>query len=155
MPQTLLPIYGDGQIQISELVWYKKDLGQIYYFHGGLPIFTHAVDDGASFRLITSQLVAMGNCRQSDIVRTFGIAAISVKRYAKKYRQQGAAGFFAPRRTRGANVLTQAMLARAQDLLSSGLGASQTARQLDLKPDTVRKAIAAGRLTRGGKKRGP
>lgn len=154
MPQTLLPIYGDGQIQISELVWFKKDRGQIYYFHGGLPIFTHAENDSASFRLITSQLVAMGNCSQSDIVRTFGIAAISVKRYAKKYREEGAAGFFARRRTRGAGVLTPQMLARAQELLSSGLAPPQVARQLDLKPDTVRKAITAGRLTRGEKKRG-
>lgn len=153
MPQRLLPLYSDGQTRISELVWYEKRDGRVFYFHGGLPVFTHAVEDAASFRLITSQLVEMGNCKQSEIVRAFAIAPISVKRYAKKYREEGAAGFFTPRRARGANVLTPQVLARAQELLSAGTSPPETARQMELRPDTIRKAIRDGRLRAREKKR--
>jgi hypothetical protein len=72
----------------------------------------------------------------------------------KKFREQGHSGFYAARATRGASVLTAEVLARAQELLSSGLSAPQTARELGLKPDTVRKAIGAGRLVKGKKKAG-
>lgn len=154
MPQTLLPLYGEGQNPISELLWYEKRGDQIYYFHGGLPVFTHFADDHASFRLITSQMVETNNCTQMEIVRAFGISSISMKRYVKKYREEGAAGFFRPQRVRGAGVLTPEVLARAQELLSSGQSPPQVARQMGLKADTVRKAIASGRLNRPEKKRG-
>jgi hypothetical protein len=152
MPQTLLPLYGEGQNRISDVVWYEKREGQIFYFHGGLPIFTHSSSDEASFRMITSQLVVAGNCTQSEVVEAFGISKISMKRYTKKFREDGPGGFYSARATRGAGVLTAEVLAQAQELLLSGLSAPQTARELGLKPDTVRKAIAAGRLVKGEKK---
>ena len=41
----------------SELAFEQRD-GQVYYFNGHLPVFTHPVDDIASFRFFTSQLIA-------------------------------------------------------------------------------------------------
>jgi len=70
----------------------------------------------------------------------------------KKYREKGAAGFFAPRPTRGARVLTDEVLAKVQAKLDEGLHPSLVSDQLGLKRDTVRKAIAAGRLHRPKKK---
>ena len=54
--------------------------------------------------------------------------------------------FFQPRRTRGATVLTTDVLADAQALLSQGVSRRQVAEQLDVRYDTLRKAINQGRL---------
>lgn len=70
--------------------------------------------------MITSQFIENGRCRQVDIVKAFGVSAVSVKRYVKKYRQGGVKSFYQPRATRGAHVLTPEVLHEAQDLLNTG-----------------------------------
>ena len=47
---------------------------------------------------------------------------------------------------RGASVMTPEVTARAQQLLAAGWSRSETAAELVLKPDTLRKAIQQGRL---------
>ncbi|NCU31566.1 MAG: helix-turn-helix domain-containing protein [Candidatus Moranbacteria bacterium] len=39
-------------------------------------------------------MVVNGNATQTEIVRAFGVSSISVKRWVKKYRTEGARGFF-------------------------------------------------------------
>jgi hypothetical protein len=63
-----------------------------------------------------------------------------------KYEQEGIAGFFRPRKTRGATVLTQEVVAPAQVLLSQGRSRRQIADELGIRYDTLRKAINQGRL---------
>ncbi len=83
-----------------------------------MSIFSHHVDDLASFRMITSQLYINGNCKQIDIVNAFGVTANSVKRYVKKYREKGMEGFFQKRVIkRTAHVLTPQVMQRAQEML--------------------------------------
>jgi transposase len=43
-------------------------------------------------------LVVNGNCKQSEIVKAFNVSAISVKRWVKKYREQGTKAFFLTKR---------------------------------------------------------
>ncbi len=93
------------------------------------------------------------NCKLVEISKAFGIPIITVKRGVKKYREKGAAGFFAPRPTRGARILTDEVLAKVQAKLDEGLHPSLVSDQLGLKRDTVRKAIASGRLHRPSKKK--
>jgi hypothetical protein len=78
--------------EINDLVSFAKRVGTVYYFNGPMPVFSHAESDRPSFRMFTSQLVVNGNCTQAQIVRAFGISAISMKRYVKQYRQSGAGG---------------------------------------------------------------
>ena len=59
---------------------------------------------------------------QAQIVRAFGISGISMKRYVKRYRQSGTAGFFRPRKTRQPRVLMPSVLAKAQELIQRGGG---------------------------------
>lgn len=66
-----------------------------------MPIYCHHEDDLDSFHLITSQIVDMGNATQAEIVRAFGISTTSMKRWVKRYRENGSKGFFAKRRGRG------------------------------------------------------
>jgi hypothetical protein len=58
-----------------------------------MPVFCHAENDIATFRMSTSQFCESVCARQSDIVRAFGVTSISVKRAVKLYRKKGTKGF--------------------------------------------------------------
>ncbi len=58
IPQLQLPVLPASSTQItSELAFQQRD-AQVFHFNGDLPVFTHPLDDIASFRRFTSQLVA-------------------------------------------------------------------------------------------------
>ena len=154
MPQTLLPLFCEDVTPINEMVAYAKRDGQVYYFHAGLPVFSHAEDDERSFRLITAQLAVNGACRQAEIVRAFGISSISMKRWAKRYREEGAAGFFSSPRKRKPRVLTEEVLARAQEMLISDESRAEVADALGIKRGTFYGAIRSGRLVEAKKNSG-
>lgn len=154
MPESILPLFLDGCQPITDLLSYQRRDGLIYYFHGSFPIFNHAEEDDASFRLFTSQLIANGQCKNADIQRAFGITKIGVCRALKKFREGGSEAFYAPKRTRGAAVLTAEVLSQAQELLDSGVGWKAAAERLEIKPDTLRKAIRHGKLHEGSQKKG-
>jgi transposase-like protein len=146
MPQMLLPIFPTELTLINNKIGFQKNEGSVYYFNGMMPIFSHAEDDLASFRFITSQMVVLGNATQAEIVRAFGISPISMKRYVKRYRERGLAGFFDTPRRRGPSVLTNEILDKVQLLLDQGQSVSSIASQLNLRSDTLNKAIRDGRL---------
>ena len=132
--------------EINSLVSFAKREGTVYYFNGPLPVFSHVQEDKASFRMFTSQLVVNGNCTQMEVVRAFGISAISMKRYVKIYRREGVSGFFKSRAARQPRVLTPEVLQKAQDLMQQGKERNAVAQELGIKSDTLRKAIQAGRI---------
>ena len=96
--------------------------------------------------MFTSQLVCHALCKQPDIVRVFGVSGKSVKRYVAKFREEGIVAFYQPRKTRGATVITNEIILQAQERLSRGLSRREVAEELDIKYDTLRKAINQGRL---------
>ena len=143
MPQLQLPIFPVGVTHITAELAFECREGVVTY----LPVFRHAVDDRRTFRMIVSQFVVNGNARQAEIARAFGIPLVNVKRAVRRHREQGAAGFFAPRGgKRGRTVLTAEVTEKLQELLDAGRPSAQVAREFGLKPDTVRKAVRAGRL---------
>jgi transposase len=109
-------------------------------------VFTHHEDDHKSFQIFASQLYINGNCKQMDIVRAFGVSAISVKRWVKKYREGGSGAFFTKPKQRKPRVLTADVISRAQELLDEGWPRSRIAEELSLKPDTLYQAVRSGRL---------
>jgi hypothetical protein len=147
MPQALLPLVPDGATAINGFFSVVREGGQWTYYLGVRPVFQHAEDDQRSFRMFTAQLICQGGCRQSEIVRTFGVSAISVKRSVKQYRANGIEGFYQRRRGRGATVLTPEIAQQAQSLLFQGRSRSQVAAQLGLKLDTLRKGILQDRVS--------
>jgi len=154
MPQTLLlPIFPADATPINDLISFCKRDGAVYYFHGCLPVFTHAESDLKSFRLYTSQLVVNGTCTQAELVRAFGISSISMKRHVKRLRAGGSQAFFGPRRKRKPRVLTPEVLRQAQELLAQGEERSAVAKTLSIKLDTLSKAVRAGRLAELSKKK--
>ena len=150
MPQMLLPMFPYESTSINPLLGFCRKDDMVYYFNGMMPIFSHAVTDLKSFRLITSQLIVNGVATQRDIVDAFGVSLISVKRYVKTYREEGADGFFKPRKGRGSTVLTSEVLAKIQGYLNVNeyRSVSSICEELGLKADTVNKAIRDGRLHR-------
>jgi hypothetical protein len=152
MPQMMLPIFPDDVVYLNSNLAVRKENGQIIYFNGMMPVFTHAEDDIESFQMITSQFCCSGIVKQVDVVRAFGVTDISVMRTVKRYRQFGPAGFYAPRKTRGAAVLTDGVIEKAQGMLDEGKGLSEIATALSLKRDTLGKAVRDGRLHQVKKK---
>jgi transposase-like protein len=152
MSQMILPIFPVGATYItSSLVFENRD-NHITYFHGSLPIFSHAKDDVSSFRMIISQFYINGHAKQADIARAFGVTAIFVKRSVKIYKEHGIKGFYAPKKTRGTAVLTSLILEEIQRELNEGKSISAISSKLDLKADTIRKAVLDGRLQQIKKK---
>lgn len=87
MIQTQLPFFPEDATLINRLLGVQKKEDIVCYFNGQMPIYQHLKDDYDSFRLITSQFIINGNCKQMDIVRCFGVSKISVMRWVKKYRE--------------------------------------------------------------------
>lgn len=146
MPQIQLPIFPAASTAItSELAFEQRD-GQVCYFNGHLPVFTHAADDIASFRFFTSQLIANGTATQAQISRAFGVPLITVKRMCKKLREHGAAAFYRPAPPVTGHKLTPELIARAQALLDEGRPVPAIGKELGVRPNTIHKAISHGRL---------
>ena len=146
MPQALLPLIPHGATPINDLISVVREGQKWTYFFGIQPVFQHPENDRRSFGMFTAQLCCQGACTQAQIVRTFGVSKNSVLRSVEKYRREGTAGFFQPRRGRGPSVMTPEVTARAQKLLDRGHSRGEVAKELSVEVDTLRKAIHKGRL---------
>ncbi len=122
------------------------------YLNGHLPVFQHAPDDLAAFRLFTSQLVVNGTVSQAEIARAFHVPSKTVKRYVKRFREGGSKSFFVVPRRRSASVLKGEVKEQAQALLDEGRSVPEVARKLAVLPDTLHKAIRAQRLHQSKKR---
>ena len=152
MLERQLPMYPEGVTHINNLIGFEKRDGKVTYFNGHMPIFSHDEKDIVTFRMITAQFCVQGNAKQAEISRVFGVPSVTVKRAVKRYREKGPKGFYEPRVTRGSVVLTDDVLVQAQRLLDEGKSNSEISTELDVKADTLRKAILSGRLRKAEKK---
>lgn len=153
MPQIQMPIFPSGVTHITSNIAFSYQDGKVCYLNGHLPVFIHEQNDLATFRFFTTQLIVNGSVKQGDIARAFGIPLRTVKRYVKRYRQNGAKGFYVPPKTRSASKLTGEVLEKAQALLNECRSIPETGRELGLLPNTLHKAIRAGRLHKTSKKK--
>lgn len=153
MPQTVLPIFPAESTPINDVLSFINREGTVFYFHGCMPVFSHGEKDLRSFNMFTSQLATNGQCKQVEIVKAFGVSAISVKRHVKKFRDGGPGAFFKQRSGKKSSVWTPDVLGQAQALLNEGKTRQEVAELLDIKPDTVYRALRSGRLVELGKKR--
>ncbi len=147
MPQLQLPTFPPGATEITPEMAVQKQDGRVFYLYGHLPVFQHDEQDLKSFRMFTSQLIANGTVKQKDIVRTFGVPLITVKRSVKLYRERGVEGFFQPKvRKYSGSVLKGEVLERARTLLEEGWSVPEVASELGVLANTLHKAIRAKRL---------
>ena len=153
MPPLQSPTFPIGVTPITSLLGFLKEDNNITYFYGSLPVFSHKEEDKDSFRMITAQFCASGHTKQIEIARAFGVTSISVKRSVKLYRAEGPRGFYKPKIRRGAAVLTPSVIKQAQQLLSEHEEVGNISLKLNIKPDTLSKAIRAGKLYKLAKKK--
>jgi transposase-like protein len=153
MPQVQLPLFPAGTTHLNNDLAFECHNGQVTYFNGHLPVFTHAQDDLAAFRLFTSQLVVNGSATQGDIRRAFGVPKVAVQRAVDKYRAGGAAAFFVPSKPQPGRKLTPEVLLQVQARLDQGESVPEIGRQTGVLANTIHKAIRAGRLRGGAKKK--
>ncbi len=117
------------------------------YCVGVQPFAVHPASDRRVFGLTVAQLIVAGACRPCEVVRAFGVPKRFVLRSVKRLREGGHESFFAPRSGgRGATVLTAPVLTQAQQWLDEGAAKSAVAARLNVSSDTLRKALADGRL---------
>ena len=152
MPQVQLPLFSAGTKPITSELAFERREDQVVYFNGQLPVFTHPVEDLASFRLFTTQLIVNGTATQGEIVKAFGVPVITVKRCCRQYREGGASVFFKPPARRQGHRLTAERLAQAQALLDAGQSVPVISAQLNILASTLHKAIDDGRLKQVKKK---
>jgi transposase len=153
VPQLQLPIFPAGVTEINHRIAVQKEASTVWYLHGHLSVFQHAEEDVRSFRMFTSQMIAGGAVKPKEIVKTFGVPMITVKRYMKLYRDQGTEGFYAAKpRHSSASVLKGPVLEQAQRLLDEGRSVPEVAEAVQVLANTLHKAIRAGRL-RGSQKK--
>lgn len=153
MPQVQLPLFPAGTTRLNDSLAVECRDGQITYFNGHLPVFTHAREDLAAFRLFTSQLVINGSASQGDIRRAFGVPKIAVQRAVDRYRAGGAAAFFVPPKPRTGRKLTPEVLRQAQGLLDQGQSVPEISRATGVLANTLHKAVHFGRLRVDAKKK--
>jgi len=147
MQQTILPLIPNGSTKINEIVNVYREEKKWTYFLAQFPIYSHDPKDQRMFKLITAQLIESGACRQIDIINTFGVTKSSVIRSQNKLRKGGSEAFFKPRQRRcGGTKLTPEVLKKAQGLLDQGTSRRDIAEELNIKYDTLRKAINDSRL---------
>lgn len=153
MPQLQLPIFPAGVTEINSRIAVRKEGSTVWYIHGHLPVFQHEEADVRSFRMFTSQMIAGGTVKPKEIVKTFGVPMITVKRYVKLHRDHGSKGFHeAKPRHSSAPVLKGEVLEQAQRLLAEGRSVPEVAEALQVLANTLHKAVRAGRLRDSPKK---
>ena len=149
MPQVQLPFFPEDIVYINSNIGVQTKENNVYYFNAMMPIYHHNKDDYRSFRYVTSQMVVLGNAKQVEIIKTFNVSKESVKRWVKVYRKQGSAGFFVIRKgRRKGKVLDDQTIINAQSMLNVKKTPKEIEEELGIKPDTLRKAIRDGRLTK-------
>ncbi len=152
--QLILPMIPLGATEINNYVSAWRGEDRWTYFLGTHPVYSHHAHDDRMFRLITSMLIDSGACRQIEIIRTFGVSKSNIARSLGRLRAGGSESFFKPThkgRRGGGKVLNRETLENAQRLLKQGHSRSETADDLGVSYDTLRKAISDGRLAEPGK----
>jgi hypothetical protein len=154
MPQMQFPIFPTGVAYINSSLAFIRKEGTIYYFNGNMPVFHHEENDVNSFRMITSQFYLNGVVSQSEIIKAFGVPSISVKRAVKIYRTEGPSGFYKEHKKGGGpRILKPDVIREVENLLEQGEDVKDIAANLDIKLDTLQKAIRTGKIKKKSVKR--
>ena len=145
-----VPTLATGSTMISDVVCVENLNGVWTYSVYLWPIYTHEQSQRAQFRYIAATLINAGLCKQVEIVRAFGVDRKMLGRAQQQLRERGTESFFEKRTGRkGGTVLNEERLTQAQQLLNEGLSRAEVSAQLQIKTDTLRKALKDGRLTPG------
>jgi len=107
------------------------------------------------FSAFVAQMIDAGGFRSSEIIKTFGVTKSRIDRAVRLYREEGLGGFFKKRPSnKKGSVLTPKVLEKAQGLIYEGYDNNELAEALNIKKNTLCKAISDGRLQMRKEKEG-
>jgi transposase len=147
MQQTIMPLIPSGATEINEKVSFFEEASMVHYFIFGVPIFEHHKNDRTGLKIAIGMIVNKGYSRNCEIVKHFAVSKSSVKNWVRQYSEKGVSAFSVSRKKSTCPVLTESVKAKAQELLNDGNTRSEVAGTLNIKYDTIRKAIKDGRLS--------
>ena len=88
--QLQLPIFPSDAVRLGSHYSVMQRDDQVWYFLYDMPVFSHGVDDIASFRMYTSSLCDQGHCKLVEVERAFNVSAISpsfpIRRYFAQFQ---------------------------------------------------------------------
>ncbi len=149
MALTLFPVFPTDVKMINSKIGVKIIGETVFYFNEGGVFFQHDKNDYQSFRFITSQMIVLKIVRQVEVINFFEVSKESVIRWWRTYRDKGANGFFGTKKvSKRGNILTPEVITEIQGKLNLGESVKSIGEGIGIKPDTIQKAIQAGRLTK-------
>lgn len=150
--QTRLPFHPAGAVEINETVSFLTDGDQTGYFAAGVPVFSHARNDGAGRRVASAQIITLGLATQSEMSSAFGVARTTLYRQQVRLKKQGVAGLIDEKPgPKTPHKLTAEVLAEAQKRLDEGQSKNAVAKILKVDEGTIRHAIRKGWLKEKGR----
>ena len=144
-----LPLSPPEAVPIASCFSMATHDGITTYFSNLLPFESHQADDVRAKHLRMACFHVTAGIGQGALAEAFGVSRSTVKRAVKRYREQGADGFFQRRRGRGRTVIDADTAHRAQHLLAEGLSGRAAAKQLGLSPSTFHENLRAGVIVAG------
>lgn len=144
--QLRLPLFKEFLTLINSCLGYEKREGWVYYFHSGMPIYSHSENNIKSFRYITSNFVLQGLCTRREIADAFNVSYQSVKEHVKKLKELGEEGFFKDGRQGHAQKLHGKVLEEVQALLDKGATPNSISKRYYFTEGAIRYAIKQGKL---------
>ncbi len=145
--QEVLALTPGGSTRVNGYITVKKTEDQMHYYFYLWPLFQHHEKDKNSFRLITAMLLNAGLCKQSELVKAFGMCRRRLNRAVHQLVKRGVGSFFEKRKGRqGGHILKEERLAKAQEMLDEIMPRSEICRRLEVDYSTLSKAIRSGRL---------
>jgi hypothetical protein len=145
--QLLLPIFPPDTKLINAILGVYEHDGIVQYILNGMPMYAHAKDDIYAFRYITSNFIDQGLCRKVEIQRAFGVSQDSVDRAYKRFKEQGAEGFFGSDARHGhAHRITGDLRIRIQTKLDRGQSNNSIAKEEGIRESAIRYGLQQGYL---------
>lgn len=156
MLEHFLPGFPEGAIQINRRVRLLKKEGVWTFFVGTDNYFSHRAEELGAFRYVIATLMRNGHARPSEITKSpLALPHRTLMRWSRQLDEGGSESFFLPRHTRGGGVLTPAKITECEHLLAEGFSVAEVARRAEIGESTLRKAIAAGRVSRNPQPQNP
>jgi transposase len=145
--QLLLPIFPADTKMITPTLGFYEQEEYVYYLHNGVVIEMHHKAAMKKFRYVTSKFIVTGLCRQTDIIRSFGVSESSVSKNVKMYKEKGESGFFGKDARHGTcHKMLPDRVDRIQQMLDKGMSNSSIAKKEKISEGTIRYSLQQGYL---------
>ena len=146
--QLQLSLFPKETTYVSSCLGVYEKEGLVQYILNGLSAYSHKVNDYKSFRFITSNFIAQGNCLKSEVERCFGVSPESVTKWHKKFIEEGGDAFFGNDSRLGgkSHKIIGDVRLRIQSKLDKGQSNLSIAKEEGLAESAIRYAIKAGYL---------